>query len=234
MKVLLVDDDVEVAEIVSLAFSFHRPDYEISRAENGWEALRKTEETKPDIIILDVTMPGLNGFEVTERLRTRSDIPIILLTAKGLEEDKVRGLETGADDYIVKPFGPKELMARVDAVLRRANARAPTEVEEVFSQGDLRVDFGQRQVFLDNEPIDLTPTEYSLLFHLIQGRGRVLSQDELLTKVWGLEYRNEVQYLKVYVRRLREKLGDNTDQPTYIRTIRGVGYLFRSGEEGKQ
>ncbi|HZT96408.1 MAG TPA: response regulator transcription factor [Chloroflexota bacterium] len=232
MKVLLVDDEPEVAEIVSLAFSFHRPDYEIVHAENGWEALRKTDEAQPDIIILDVAMPGLNGFEVTQRLRARSDIPIILLTAKGLEEDKVRGLETGADDYIVKPFGPKELMARVDAVLRRTNAGTPESRDEIFDDGRLRIDFNARRAYLDGQPLELTPTEYSVLYHLVVNRGRVMPQEELLTKVWGREYRGEVQYLKVYVRRLREKLGDKTDPPSYIRTSRGAGYIFQPHTQG--
>lgn len=226
MKVLVVDDEPEVSDIVALAFSFHRPDYQIIKANNGWEALRKVDREKPDIIILDVAMPGMTGFDVTRRLRTSSDVPVILLTAKGLEDDKVTGLELGADDYIVKPFGPKELMARVDAVLRRSNAPTPAAQEANFTHENLEIDFGQRRVRLDGRVIDLTPTEYSVLYHLISNFSRVLSQEELLSKVWGPEYRDEVQYLKVYVRRLREKLGDNPDEPIFIRTLRGVGYIF--------
>ncbi len=232
MKVLVVDDDPEVAEIVSLAFSFHRPDYEIVRADNGWEALRKVERDQPDIVILDVAMPGLTGFEVTRKLRESNDVPVILLTAKGLEDDKVEGLELGADDYIVKPFGPKELMARVDAVMRRANARSPETDNAAYEFGPLRIDFGQRRVTLSGHDIDLTPTEYSVLYHLVTARGRVVSQEELLSKVWGPEYRDEAQYLKVYVRRLREKLKDNSEDPSYIKTLRGVGYIFPGREQG--
>ncbi len=226
MKVLVVDDEPEVSDIVSLAFSFHRPDYEVVRANNGWEALRKAEREKPDIIILDVAMPGLSGFDVTQKLRTTSNVPIIMLTAKGLEDDKVEGLELGADDYIVKPFGPKELMARVDAVMRRSRAAVPATDQNEFTFNALQVDFGQRKVTLEGAEIDLTPTEYSVLFHLVSNFGRVLSQEELLAKVWGPEYRDEVQYLKVYVRRLREKLNDNPENPKFIRTLRGVGYIF--------
>lgn len=230
MKVLVVDDDPDVMEIVALAFSFHRPDYQIIKAENGWEALRKVEKENPDMVILDVAMPGLTGFEVTKTLRAASDVPVILLTAKGLEDDKVEGLELGADDYIVKPFGPKELMARVDAVMRRANAGTAAVEQAEYQYGNLRIDFAQRRVSLAGAPIGLTPTEYSVLFHLVSARQRVMSQEELLTKVWGPEYREEAQYLKVYVRRLREKLGDNPDDPTFIRTLRGVGYIFPGKE----
>lgn len=144
MKVLVVDDEPEVGDVVSLTFAYHRPDYQVIRAENGLEALRLVETDKPDILILDVAMPGLSGFDVTDRLRARSDIPIILLTARGLEEDKVKGLQTGADDYVVKPFGPKELVARVDAVMRRVNGRLPEAAAEVMKYEDLRVDFNTR------------------------------------------------------------------------------------------
>ena len=229
MKVLVVDDEPEVSDIVSLAFSFHRPDYEVVRASNGWDALRKADKEKPDIIILDVAMPGLSGFDVTQKLRASSDVPIIMLTAKGLEDDKVEGLEIGADDYVVKPFGPKELMARVDAVMRRSRASAPATDQNEFTHENLRLDFGQRRVTLDGKTIDLTPTEYSVLFHMVSNFGRVVTQEELLGKVWGPEYRDEVQYLKVYVRRLREKLGDNPEDPIFIRTLRGVGYIFPGG-----
>lgn len=230
MKVLVVDDDEEVGEIVSLAFSFHRPDYEVVRAVNGWEALRKFDKEKPDIIILDVAMPGLSGFDVTRKLRANSDIPVIMLTAKGLEDDKIEGLELGADDYIVKPFGPKELMARVDAVLRRSNAATPATEQEAFEFSNMKIDFGQRRVFLGDESVYVTPTEYSVLYHLVSNFGRVMTQEELLTKVWGPEYRDEAQYLKVYVRRLREKLNDSPDEPCFIRTLRGVGYIFPGRE----
>lgn len=231
MKVLVVDDEPEVAGIVDLAFSFHRPEYEVIKASNGWEALRLVETDKPDIVILDIAMPGISGFEVARSLRASNDIPVIMLTAKGMEDDKVEGLELGADDYIVKPFGPKELMARVDAVLRRSRAAAPAlNRDERFEFGELTLDFAQRRVSLGGQVVELTPTEYSVLFHLVQNHDRVLTQEDLLTKVWGPEYRDEAQYLKVYVRRLREKLGDNPEAPRFIRTLRGVGYIFPGNE----
>lgn len=231
MKVLVVDDEPEVSDIISLAFSFHRPEFEVVKANNGFEALRKAEKDKPDIIILDVSMPGLSGFDVTKKLRATSDVPVIILTAKGLEDDKVQGLELGADDYIVKPFGAKELMARVDAVIRRASAASPGAEQAAFEFANLRINFAQRRVQLNGDAIELTPTEYSVLYHLVSNYDRVVTQGELLTKVWGSEYRDEVQYLKVYVRRLREKLRDNPEDPTFIRTLRGVGYIFPGREQ---
>jgi len=229
MKVLVVDDEPEVSDIVSLTFSVHRPDYEVVQAHNGFDALRKVGQEKPDIIILDVAMPGLTGLDITKQLRDSNDIPIIMLTAKGLEDDKVEGLELGADDYIVKPFGPKELIARVDALMRRSVAFAPVRDENQFSYEELRIDFAQRKVQLGDSTVKLTPTEYSVLYHLVTNFARVVSQQELLQKVWGPEYRDEIQYLKVYVGRLREKLQDDPDDPTFIRTLRGVGYIFPGG-----
>lgn len=231
MKILVVDDEPEVVDIVALALSFHRPDYEVIKAKTGMEALRLFREESPDLLILDVSMPGINGFEVTQRIRASEEVPIILLTARGLEEDKVRGLETGADDYIVKPFSHRELVARVDAVLRRATASRPAARNELFEHRDLRIDFNQRRVYLRGEPVAITPTEYSVLYHLVTNRGHVVPQELLLGKVWGQEYRDEAHYLKVYVRRLREKLEDNTAEPYYIRTVRGVGYAFPSSSE---
>lgn len=153
MKILLVDDEPEVADIVSLAFSFHRPEYQVVKADNGWDALRKFETEQPDMVILDIAMPGLTGFDVIRKLRESSDAPIIFLTAKGLQDDKVEGLELGADDYIVKPFGPKELMARVDAVMRRASAEPNgLSTSEYLS---LRVDFKQRRASFEGEELDL-------------------------------------------------------------------------------
>jgi DNA-binding response OmpR family regulator len=230
MKVLIVDDEPEVNEIVNLAFSFHRPEFQIVSAANGWDGLRKFESENPDIIILDLAMPGLSGFELTRKLRERSAVPIIMLTAKGLEDDKVQGLELGADDYVVKPFGPKELMARVDAVMRRVNAHDAEREATEFNFGPLHMAFNQRLVTLEGRTVELTPTEYGVLFHLVNALGRVVTQEELLAKVWGPEYREEVQYLKVYIRRVRDKLGDDPENPRFIKTVRGVGYMFPAKE----
>lgn len=235
VRILVADDEQDVVGIISLAFQYNRPDYVIHEAYDGLQALRRIEEEEPgyDLAILDVSMPEMDGFEVTRRLRETSTLPVILLTARGLEQDKVRGLELGADDYVTKPFSHKELIARVDAVLRRtAPGPAAPASADVLRQGDLSIDFSQHRVEVRGEVVSLTPTEYRLLYHLASNRGRVLPQDTLLAKVWGASYRGESHYLKVYVRRLREKLEADPAQPEYVLTVRGVGYTF-PGREGQ-
>ncbi len=227
VRILVTDDEPDVVGLIALAFQFNRPDYVLTEAYNGKEALQRLSEQTYNLIILDVSMPEMDGFEVTRRLRETSDVPVILLTAKGMEQDKVRGLELGADDYITKPFGHKELIARVDAVLRRAARplETPTAVD-ILRHKDIEVDLTQHQVIMRGEVVKLTPTEYRLLYHLINNRGRIMPQETLLVKVWGADYREESHYLKVYVRRLREKLEVDPARPEYLITVRGVGYTF--------
>lgn len=227
VRILVTDDEPDVVGLIGLAFQFNRPDYVLTEAYNGKEALQRLSEQTYNLIILDVSMPEMDGFEVTRRVRETSDVPVILLTAKGLEQDKVRGLELGADDYITKPFGHKELIARVDAVLRRAARplETPTAVD-ILRHKDMEVDLTQHQVTMRGEVVKLTPTEYRLLYHLINNRGRIMPQETLLVKVWGADYREESHYLKVYVRRLREKLEADPARPEYLITVRGVGYTF--------
>ncbi len=227
VRILVTDDEPDVVGLIGLAFQFNRPDYVLTEAYNGKEALQRLSEQTYNLIILDVSMPEMDGFEVTRRLRETSDVPVILLTAKGMEQDKVRGLELGADDYITKPFGHKELIARVDAVLRRAARplETPTAVD-ILRHKDIEVDLTQHQVTMRGEVVKLTPTEYRLLYHLINNRGRIMPQETLLVKVWGADYREESHYLKVYVRRLREKLEVDPARPEYLITVRGVGYTF--------
>lgn len=227
VRILVTDDEPDVVGLIGLAFQFNRPDYVLTEAYNGKEALQRLAEQTYNLIILDVSMPEMDGFEVTRRVRETSDVPVILLTAKGLEQDKVRGLELGADDYITKPFGHKELIARVDAVLRRAARplETPTAVD-ILRHKDMEVDLTQHQVTMRGEVVKLTPTEYRLLYHLINNRGRIMPQETLLVKVWGADYREESHYLKVYVRRLREKLEADPARPEYLITVRGVGYTF--------
>lgn len=227
VRILVTDDEPDVVGLIGLAFQFNRPDYVLTEAYNGKEALQRLSEQTYNLIILDVSMPEMDGFEVTRRLRETSDVPVILLTAKGMEQDKVRGLELGADDYITKPFGHKELIARVDAVLRRAARplETPTAVD-ILRHKDIEVDLTQHQVIMRGEVVKLTPTEYRLLYHLINNRGRIMPQETLLVKVWGADYREESHYLKVYVRRLREKLEVDPARPEYLITVRGVGYTF--------
>jgi two-component system KDP operon response regulator KdpE len=227
MKVLVVDDEPDVANLVKMGIAYQRPDYEISESHSGADALERAAREAWDLVILDLTMPGLDGFTVLGALRGGgSDVPIIVLTARDAEQDRVRGLELGADDYVTKPFSQKELVARIDAVLRRYRAGAESTRANELVRGDLRVDFAQRRVSLRGQHIALTPTEYNLLFQLVTNPGRVMTHHELLKKVWGDEYREEVHYLKVYVGRLRTKLERDPGQPELIVTARGVGYQF--------
>jgi two-component system KDP operon response regulator KdpE len=227
LKVLVVDDEPDVANLVAMGIAYHRPDYQIVRCHSGESALDHAAREPWDLVILDLTMPVVDGFTVLGALRGGgSDVPVIVLTARGAEQDRVRGLELGADDYVTKPFSNKELVARIDAVLRRYRAGTEASRTRALAHGDLRIDFAQRKVTVRGAHIALTPTEYNLLFQLATNAGRVLSHDELLKKVWGDEYRDEVHYLKVYVGRLRTKLERDPAKPELILTVRGVGYQF--------
>jgi len=227
MRVLVVDDEPDVANLVKMGIAYQRPDYEIVESHSGAEALDKAAREPWDLIILDLTMPELDGFTVLGALRGGgSDVPVIVLTARDAERDRVRGLELGADDYVTKPFSHKELVARIDAVMRRYRAGTEATRASAIVRGDLRIDFAQRKVTVREQHVALTPTEYNLLFQLATNAGHVLTHHELLQKVWGDEYREEVHYLKVYVGRLRTKLERDPAKPTLILTVRGVGYQF--------
>ena len=226
MKLLVVDDDRNIVEAVTLGFQLQWQECEVITAFDGEKGLDLFFEEQPDVVILDVALPEMNGFEVLRRIRQVSDVPVLMLTAKGEEMDKVKGLEFGADDYITKPFSHLELFARIKAVLRRAELPPPISAAPSFSVGELAINFESRTVTLLGRPIKLTPTEYNLLYHLVRNAGRVLAHETLLAKVWGDEYRNDVDYLKVYVSRLRNKLEDSPDRPRYILTERGLGYRF--------
>jgi two-component system KDP operon response regulator KdpE len=193
-------------------------------AGDGEEALRIAEEQRPDIVLLDIVMPEMTGLEVMRRLREQSNAPIILVTAKDTDSDKVRGLELGADDYIVKPFSPDELGARIRAVLRRSVGTGSTE--RIIRAGEVEIDLDRRLVTRGGEPISLTRTEWLLLQHLAANAGKVMMNAELLSKVWGPEYRDDVQYLRVWVSRLRHKLEPEPADPTIIKTRQGIGYLL--------
>ncbi len=225
MKVLVVDDEADVIEVVNLCFSLRWPEAEVLAAKNADEALDLIESHAPDLILLDIVLPGMDGFHLCQEVRRFSDVPIIMLTARDSEVDKVRGLEMGADDYVTKPFSHLELLARVRAVLRRYQSQLPA-VGEMFESGDLRIDYGSRTVTVRGQPVRLTPTEYSLLFHLTRNAGRVLPHHTLLAKVWGREYVDEMDYLKVYIRRLRQKLEADPETIGRIVSERGVGYKF--------
>ncbi len=205
---------------------------EVLGAGTGEQALEVVEQARPDIVLLDVGLPGLDGFGVLREIRLFSDVPVVMLTARDDSMDKVKGLELGADDYVTKPFNHLELMARVRAVLRRHEMPPPTSRAPSFRALDLEVDFGAHEARLRGVRLDLTPTEYKLLYHLVRNAGHVLQHGTLLAKVWGREYLDEVDYLRVYVRRLRDKLGDDSDHPRYIRTERGLGYRFIGADPG--
>jgi len=226
-KILVVDDEPDVVEVISVGLRLNAPDWEVLSAEDGPTALELFRQTAPDLIILDMNMPGMSGLEVCRTMRRESpDVPIVFLTVRDEEIEKVRGLEAGADDYITKPFSPLELMARIRALLRRAHRSRPTASRTSFSYEALHIDFTNKTVSLNREPIHLTSIEYNLLYLLTTNAGQVLPHDFLLTNVWGPEYSDALEYLKVHVRHLREKLGDDAQKPRYIFTERSRGYRF--------
>jgi DNA-binding response OmpR family regulator len=225
MKVLVIDDEPEIIEVVNLCFGLRWPEADVESAGDGEVGLKLIEQDPPDLVLLDIVLPNMDGFEVCQEIRRISDVPIVMVSARDTEVDKVRGLEMGADDYITKPFSHLELLARVRAVLRRYQNQLPA-VGEIFESGDLRIDYASRSVTVSTEPVRLTPTEYSLLFHLTRNVGRVLPHHTLLAKVWGREYTDEIDYLKVYIRRLRQKLEGDPGTASRIISERGVGYKF--------
>lgn len=226
MKILVVDDAPEVVESVRLGFTLHWREIDVIGTGEGQRAIDLVEQESPDLVLLDIGLPDLDGYRVLERIREFSDVPVIMLTARDDTMDKVKGLELGADDYVTKPFDHLELLARVKAVLRRLDMPAPKTRAPSFQAGDLEVDFTAQETRLRGERLELTPTEYKLLYHLVRNAGRVLPHGTLLAKVWGREYVDEVDYIRVYIRRLRDKLGDDPERPRYIRTERGLGYRF--------
>ncbi len=230
-QILVVDDEPRIIGFIRMNLELEG--HQVIEAHNGLEALEAVRTKLPDIVLLDVMMPDLDGFETLRMLREFSDIPVIMLTAKGEENDRVYGLELGADDYITKPFGPRELSSRIKAVLRRYDSSTKSPEEAVLRIDErLSIDFNRREVIVNGEHIKLRPTEYRLLFHLIQNAGWTVPHDQLLAKVWGYEYRDEAHYVRLYVNYLREKIEEDPAHPKYILTERGVGYRFidfRSG-----
>ena len=229
MKILIVDDEPDVRALVRSSLSFARQDLTPLEAADGDEALSMINSERPDLVVLDLAMPRRDGFALLEQVRQKTDLPIIVLTARGLEEDKIKGLRLGADDYLTKPFSPRELVARIESVLRRSAPRASRT--GIIETHDLVVDLTARRVRRAGKDIHFTPTEFNLLTELATHAGEALTHDVLLTRVWGPEYRYETQYLKVYVGRLRDKIEPDPDQPKLIQTVRGVGYRFARPDE---
>lgn len=229
-RILVVDDEARMRRFVRMNLELEG--YEVLEAENGLNALAKVRDELPDLVLLDVMMPDLDGFETLARLREFSSVPVIMLTVKGDEEDRIRGLDLGADDYVTKPFSPRELSSRIRAVLRRveptpAQAEGPLVIDE-----ELAIDFPRREVIVRGERIKLRPTEYRLLLHLVENAGWIVPQETLLSKVWGPEYRDENQLLRIYINYLRKKIEPDSSNPRYILTERGVGYRFVDFKRG--
>jgi len=223
-RILVVDDERRMVGFIRL--NLEQDGFEVIEAFNGTEALNRLRDSLPDLILLDVMMPDIDGFDVLRVIREISQVPVIMLTAKSEEEDIVKGLELGADDYITKPFSPRELASRVKAVLRRGSS-FEEEQEGIIQVDDrLKIDFSRREVWVDGELVKLRPTEYRLLYHLVQNAGWVLTHDQILTKVWGYEYRDEPHYVRLYINYLRKKIEEDPSNPVYILTERGVGYRF--------
>jgi two-component system KDP operon response regulator KdpE len=190
------------------------------------QALQQYRDSLPDLVLLDVMMPDIDGFEVLGMLREISNVPVIMLTAKGEEDDRVKGLELGADDYVTKPFSPRELVTRVRAVLRRVESSSTESPDIITVDEHLKLDFSKREIWLNGEIVKLRPTEYRLLYHLVKNAGWVLTYDQILSRVWGYEYRDEPHYVRLYINYLRQKIEQDPSNPIYILTERGVGYRF--------
>lgn len=222
-KILIVDDEPQITRVLRRSLSAHR--YEVRTAADGESALDTIRDFAPDLIITDLSMPEMNGIELCREIRKKSEIPIIVLSVKGEEKTKVEALDAGADDYITKPFGIEELLARVRAALRRAPQKSEQQMENL-SEGDFEVNFAGRQVFVRGSEIHLTPKEFDLLVYLFQNRGKVLTHRKLLAAVWGADYTEQPEYLRVFIGNLRKKIETNHAEPKYILTEPWVGYRF--------
>ena len=227
--ILTADDDPQLLRLITRNLQLEG--YEVLAASDGQQALEQIEQQSPDLVLLDVMMPRMDGFSVCHKVREFSSVPIIIVTARGQDQDKVRGLDLGADDYLTKPFSVEELLARVRAVLRRSQFSAKESTQgwqSTMTTGELTIDFAQHLVTLAGKEVALTPTEYRLLAYLAQNVGRIVTQDLLLEHVWGLEYLGEGHMLQVNINRLRRKLEDDPARPRYVLTRMGVGYLLAS------
>src|SRR5678815_414173 len=212
-RILVVDDEERMVRFIRM--NLEHDGFQVSEAFNGKQAIQRLRDVTPDLILLDVMMPDIDGFEVLETIREGSNVPVIMLTARGEEDDRVRGLELGADDYVTKPFSPRELVSRVKAVLRRTETAPPAEKATLIVDDRLSINFDRREVLVDGRPVKLRPTEYRLLYHLVSNAGWVVPHDQLLAKVWGYEYREETHYLRLYINYLRQKLEADPAHPQY-------------------
>lgn len=222
--ILIADDEARMRRFMKMNLDLEG--YRVIEASNGLETIDRVREDLPDLVLLDVMMPELDGFEALRLIRETSSVPVIMLTVRDDEADKVKGLELGADDYVTKPFSPRELASRIKAVLRRTEMDAPADSSLVVVDDYLQIDFNRRQVFVGGKEVKLRPTEYRLLYHLVKNAGHVLTHEIILSKVWGYEYRDESQYVRLYITYLRQKIEPDPSNPKYILTERGIGYRF--------
>ena len=222
-KILIVDDEPTL--VATLKYNLERENYQVLAVSDGEAALSQARAGHPDLIVLDLMLPGVTGLEVCRILRKETSIPILMLTAKDAEIEKVVGLEVGADDYVTKPFGMQELLARVRALLRRAEA-SPSASADVVTSGDLRADLVRREVFRGDSPLHLKPKEFELLLHFLRHRGRALSREQLLNEIWGYEFAGDTRTIDVHIRWLRQKIEDDPARPLRLITVRGTGYRF--------
>jgi DNA-binding response OmpR family regulator len=228
ISVLVVDDELRLVDV--LRMNLEVEGYRVLEAHDGLEALDRLKADLPDLVVLDVMMPELDGFQTLKRIREVSNVPVIMLTVRDEESDRIRGLEIGADDYLTKPFSPRELQTRIKALLRRTFTPAPPRKTRIVVDDDLTIDFSKHEVLVRGQKVTLRPTEYRLLYHLVNNAGRLLTHEALLSKVWGHEYRDEGHYLRLYINYLRQKLERDPTHPKYILTERGMGYRFRELE----
>src|SRR6266851_453854 len=226
-RILVVDDEIEILRALQRSLTAHG--FEVFTASSGEDALDAITQHRPDLMLLDLGLPGMSGLEVCKRVRAQSNLPIIVLSVKDTERDKVLALDLGADDYVSKPFGMNEVLARIRVALRHA-AQVESGTEPIFTAGPLRVDFAHRQVLLDGQEVKLTPTEYDLLKALIKNSGKIMTRPKLLSEVWGTGYGAESHYLHVYVGQLRRKIEPDPAHPRFILTISGVGYRFNADD----
>jgi two-component system, OmpR family, KDP operon response regulator KdpE len=225
-KVLIVDDEPQIRRVLRTTLTSHG--YTVAEARSGDEALEEIRHERPDLILLDVNMPGRSGLETCSEIRASSDIPIIMLTVRNTERDKVQALDAGADDYVVKPFSVEELMARIRAALRRVT---PPEAVPPFLSADLKIDFEKRTVMVKGQPVRLTPKEFELLRHLVANQGKAITHRRLLQAVWGPDYGEETEYLRVFINQLRKKIEPDPSNPRYIHTEPWIGYRFERPPE---
>ena len=227
MKILVVDDDPQLLDALTVGFQLQWQDAEVVGARDGEQGVQAFYDHSPDVVVLDLGLPHKSGFDVLKEIRRISDVPVVILTARDEETDEVRGLELGADDYVTKPFSHMKLVARIKAVLRRAELPPPVDAAPDFTASDLTINFQANQVTLRGQPVKLTPVEYKLLFHLARNAGRLLPHQTLIDRIWGEDYGATAEHLRVFISRLRAKLEPDGDEgPRYIETERGLGYRF--------